>query len=55
MKNEKEDPGVFLVDNIGIPYGKCIDCKHCKFKYADDNYHCEQIEDKHDVCRFEFG
>lgn len=45
--------GIFLVDSIGIPYGKCMDCKHCKFRYKDDNYHCELIEEKNDICRFE--
>ena len=53
MENDISNANMFLVDDIGIPYGKCMDCKHCKFRYKDDNYHCELIEEKHDICKFE--
>lgn len=40
------------VDRRGIPKGKCVDCAHCKFRYADDNWHCELME-QHQKCSFE--
>lgn len=46
---------IFIVDDMGIPMGRCADCIHCKFKYKDDSWHCETIEFKHDVCNFELG
>lgn len=48
-----EVPGYFRIDEVGIPLGKCVDCKHCKFRYKDDNWHCELIQEKHEKCRFE--
>ena len=42
----------FKVDEIGIPYGQCMDCAHCKFRYSDDSWHCE-LEDQSDKCHFE--
>ena len=47
-----DNQGRFLIDKLGIPYGECADCEHCKFKYADDSWHCELVENN-DICRFD--
>ena len=49
---EKKETEGWSVDRRGIPKGKCVDCAHCKFRYADDNWHCELME-QHEPCDFE--